>query len=652
MQHRWLLVPALLALLATGGPAFADDPVPAPAPAPAAAPPAAQTFGIQPAGETEPDARGTFTYGVTPGAILKDHVAVWNYSDQPLTLQVYPADAFNTDTGGYDVLPEGTPSTQAGSWLRTGATTLDLPARSRQIVPFTLAVPGTASPGDHPAGIVASMRTESKDAKGNAVTVDQRVGARVNIRVSGDLRAELKVEDAHAVYHPSANPLSSGHTTISYAVRNTGNVRLGGKQAVRVANVFGTIATGNAPADLQELLPGNVVHHQLDVAGAYPTLWSTAGITVDPLPIAGDKDPALSSSVDKRRFASIPWALLVVLVPLALLGSWWWRSARRRRPPASPAAPAAPGAPLTPVDPAAPAPAAPVPPAPAASAAPAAPVPVTAGAPAAVGTESAGSGGPVEPGAPVRPDGRSEPATSGAAASGSGASGPGVVLAGVLLLLTALTTLQLPLAPAASAAEPVGTLSFDYATGRDDDALDLLSSGQCPDPAADYLTVRITGAGFPAEGAPLTGTVAASVYRTAANGGYVLPLSNTLRVVATRSGSGQLSGAYTITASCRGKVNPTSRRDFTGVLTFTTPTTWQAVSVAAEGLIHDSGAAEPVPLAAPEAARPAAAVAPRPAGTPWFSLLAVAAGALLLGRIALPYARRWRSRRPAPEAAE
>ncbi|GAA0677667.1 hypothetical protein GCM10010193_33690 [Kitasatospora atroaurantiaca] len=557
-MRRWLLVlaPALLVLLLGGGPAHADD-------QPAGSPPAgaAQTFGIQPASATEPDSRGTFSYAATPGAVVKDHVAVWNYSDQPLTLRLYPADAFNTDSGGYDVLPEGRPSTQAGTWLKTAADSLTLPARSRQIVPFTLAVPAAASPGDHAAGIVASLRRESKDAKGNAVTVDQRVGARVHVRVSGELRAELRVENARAVYHPSLNPLAAGHTTISYSVRNTGNVRLGGRQAVRVSNLLGSIATGNAPADLQELLPGNVVTYRLDVAGAYPTLWATAGITIDPLAIGGDRDPKLSSSVSKQRFASIPWALLAVVLPLALFGGRWWQRRRRPAPPAVPA-------------------------------------------PVAVGA---------------------------------------LLVAGLLLV-------QLPLAPKASAAD-TGTLAFDYATGHDDDAIDLLTSGQCPDPAADYLAVRIAGSGFPAEGAPLTGTVAASVYRLASNGGYVLPLSNTLRVVATRNGSGPLHGAYTITASCRGKVNPASRRDFTGVLTFTTPSTWQAVTVAPEGVLHGAGA-DPVTMASTPQAAPEAAAAPKPQGAPVASWVATGAGILLLGWIGLPYARRLRAGRDRGEAAE
>jgi hypothetical protein len=87
------------------------------------------------------------------------------------------------------------------------------------------------------------------------------------------------------------------------------------------------------------------------------------------------------------------------------------------------------------------------------------------------------------------------------------------------------------------------------------------------------------------------------------------------------------------------------------VLTFTTPTTWQAAAVAPEGLIHAATAAEPAFEPSPPPVRPAPVAAPRPAGPPWYSLLAIGAGALLLGRTALPYVRRRRAGRPAPEAA-
>ncbi len=189
-----------------------------------------------------------------------------------------------------------------------------------------------------------------------------------------------------------------------------------------------------------------------------------------------------------------------------------------------------------------------------------------------------------------------------------------------------------------------GTLSFDYPTGHDDDPVDLLTSGLCPHPAADYLTVRINGAGFPAEGAPLNGTAAASIYRVAGNGGYVLPLATTLRTVATGHGVTELHGAYTLTASCRGRVNPTSVQDFTGVLTFTAPTTWQAATVAPEGLIHAANSDPAGPVAAPAKAAPVAArPAPAP-GTPFAAWLAMGLGVLLLGWIGVPYLRRRQAR--------
>ncbi|MFE9424495.1 WxL protein peptidoglycan domain-containing protein [Kitasatospora sp. NPDC006697] len=627
LTHR--LLPVLTAGLLLFGPgtgaARADDPAPAQQPGAAQA----QTFGIQPATDGKPDTRGAFSYSATPGAILKDQVAIGNYSDQPLTLQLYAADAFNTDNGGYDVLAAGKPSTQAGSWLKTGTDHLTLPGHTQQVVPFTLAVPADASPGDHAAGIVVALRVDTKDAKGNTVTVDQRVGARVNLRVAGDLKAELRVEDVRTVYHPSADPLDSGHTTISYVVANTGNVRLGGRQAVRVTNAFGMPATAPGSPDLKELLPGNVVRYQLDVSGAYPTLWSTAGITVDPLAVAGDKDPKLSSSTDKHRFASIPWALLGVLVVLGALGEFVRRRRRRPAPPATPPGPPAAGG------------------------------PETGGGPSTTAAEADA--------AAVEPVGVAVPVPATASRSGSATSGSGAAAAtggAALLLLLALAGAGLAGAPRALADTPTptavpgaadsasavpgpvtgpGTLAFDYPTGHDDDPIDMLSSGRCPNPAADYLTVRIAGPGFPAEGSVLNGNTPAAVYRVAANGGYVLPLTNTLRTAATGQGVAVLHGDYTVTASCHGRLSPTSVRDFSGVLTFATPTTWQAAAVAPAGVIHAADT-DPAP-ADPPVNRTAPAAAARPApGTPVAAWVAMGLGAALLGWIGLPRLLRRRAR--------
>ncbi|MEY9872784.1 hypothetical protein ABH931_002261, partial [Streptacidiphilus sp. MAP12-33] len=346
------LTALLTAVLAALAPTVAAA-LPAPASLPAAAPEAQQqTFGIQPASASGPDQRAALTYAATPGAQLKDHVAVYNYGDDPLTLSLYAADAFNTSTGGYDVLPASRTSTDVGAWIHLAVGTITLPPRTRQIVPFTLAVPANASPGDHSGGVVLALRRHTTDAKGNDITVDQRVGTRVHLRVPGALRPKLVVESVAVSYRGTLNPFGTGTTTVSYTVRNAGNIRLAGRQAVRVHNAVGGLTTASGPGALTELLPGNTETYTVQVRGVFPTLWSTASITVDPMAVPGDADPALPSAISDHVYATISWTLVaVVIVLLAIAVSLFLRFRRRRRygptgtpgpfggPPAGPSSP-------------------------------------------------------------------------------------------------------------------------------------------------------------------------------------------------------------------------------------------------------------------------------------------------------------------------
>ncbi|XVV04948.1 hypothetical protein ACQPW3_05965 [Actinosynnema sp. CA-248983] len=60
----------------------------------------AATFGVRPATAQAPDTRNNFSYSATPGAVVRDHVAVSNVSNDPVSLHVYASDAFNTPTAG------------------------------------------------------------------------------------------------------------------------------------------------------------------------------------------------------------------------------------------------------------------------------------------------------------------------------------------------------------------------------------------------------------------------------------------------------------------------------------------------------------------------------------------------------------------------
>jgi hypothetical protein len=245
-------------------------------------------------------------------------------------LRVYAADAFNTPNGGYDLLAFGHPSTDVGAWAVPARNSVAVAGRSTAIVPFTLSVPDKASPGDHSAGIVASLTSEQVDAKGDRIMVDKRVGTRIYLRVPGDLRPALKIEGLSSTFHQTLNPVGHGRTTVTYTVRNTGNLRLQGLQRLEVRTPLGSTVEGPRLPDLPQLLPGSSVSVASDVDGVLPAFWDTAAVRVDPIPPPGDQDPALLAAAASDTFAAVPWALLTLLVALGL-AALVWRTLRRRR---------------------------------------------------------------------------------------------------------------------------------------------------------------------------------------------------------------------------------------------------------------------------------------------------------------------------------
>lgn len=299
---------------------------------PGAGPNGRTTFGVQPSSADKPDGRPNYSYGVTPGAVIRDHIAIWNYGAKPLTLNVYAADAVNSAEGGFDLLPRATKSSDGGTWIKLGRSRVTVAARSRVIVPFTLTVPRTVTPGDHPAGIVASLSAVRTGAKGDRVQVDQRVGARMYLRVAGRLRPLLSVEDLRTDYHGTANPFGTGTATVSYTVRNTGNVRLAAEQTVRVHDAFGGIATVKGSRDLAEILPGNALRISVTATGVLPTVRDTTTVSVDAVSVRGDVAiPDLPSLTRSQDFWAVPWSLLAVLSAVAAVATGWWLRRRRRR---------------------------------------------------------------------------------------------------------------------------------------------------------------------------------------------------------------------------------------------------------------------------------------------------------------------------------
>ena len=100
------------------------------------------------------------------------------------------------------------------------------------VVAFTITVPQAATPGDHAAGIAASITSSGTTTDGAQVGVESRVGFRVITQVTGKLSPELSVAGLVGEYTPSFNLFAPGELVIRYEATNSGNTQLAFSDAV------------------------------------------------------------------------------------------------------------------------------------------------------------------------------------------------------------------------------------------------------------------------------------------------------------------------------------------------------------------------------------------------------------------------------------
>jgi hypothetical protein len=301
------------------------------------------TFGIEPSSALGADGRPHFSFGVTPGAILFDHVAAVNYSTVPLSLQLYATDAIETAGGGFGLLPADVKPTGAGSWisLPPSDASVEVPGRSatgpgQVVVPLTVHVPDKATPGDHVGGVIASLQTVGTNASGQKVILDQRIGTRVYIRVSGVLVPKIALTDQHATYEGTVNPVGQGRVKVSYRISNTGNEVVAlDHLAVSVSGLIGS-QQQRALANIPILLPGASLVENVVVPKVWPQFRVNETETATPLSLTGGRVPGLGLVTSGTGVWAVPWTLLAILV-LLVLGVVLWRRTRSRRPAPVPA---------------------------------------------------------------------------------------------------------------------------------------------------------------------------------------------------------------------------------------------------------------------------------------------------------------------------
>lgn len=267
------------------------------------------SWSVGPVDDAAGATRANFAYELDPGAVIEDSIAVTNDGSADLTLDIYPADAFTTREGNIDVLTSGAESVDGGSWVSVSATTVTLAPGEEAVVPFTLSVPADATPGDHPAGIVTSLRTDDPAAQ---VQVDRRLGSRMQIRVSGELVPAVEISSPTVSFSGQWNPFASGAVTVDYSLTNTGNTRVTATSAVNVAGPFGIAAVGTAPEQLSEVLPGSTIDVSETLDGVAALGWLSGTVTVAPASV-GFGAAALEVVAPEFGVPAVPYSTLIIL---------------------------------------------------------------------------------------------------------------------------------------------------------------------------------------------------------------------------------------------------------------------------------------------------------------------------------------------------
>ncbi len=270
------------------------------------------SWAVAPADESGSDGRSAAEHEVDPGEAVTDHLEIRNIGATDAEFEIGAADGHYTDNGRFTTLPPDQPSTDAGTWI-TSETSIAVPAGESVIVPYTVTVPESATPGDHAAGIAAALRTSSDSS---TIGVTGRVGFRVLVRVTGELAPSLAIEESTADYAAQWNPFRPGRISAAYTVTNTGNV------ALTLHDEFGGIDT-----DRGDILPDESRTVVTRESSAWPTLRISEPLRVRGV-APGDGEITAVAETSVAAWA-VPWSQILTLLGAALI-VWAIITGRRR----------------------------------------------------------------------------------------------------------------------------------------------------------------------------------------------------------------------------------------------------------------------------------------------------------------------------------
>ncbi|MDR1432318.1 MAG: DUF916 domain-containing protein [Propionibacteriaceae bacterium] len=267
-------------------------------------------WSVGPAAQTGLDGRISLRHSLDPGAQTNDAIAVTNLSESAATFSVATGTGVIGADGAFDIVQA---DQDEGQWvevdgLEAGQVTL-APGEVR-ILPVRIQVPVGAAPGDHPAGIAVGL------SQGQALTVTNRIGVRVHLRVNGEVAPALSVSVTGASFSPSWIPFAPGKLTVGYEVAATGNVRLGARASAESFGLFGIGKSTVQDNPITELLPGEKTSRTMTL-DAPALFWLWGDVSVVPTVVGEDEVSPPQALAADFSVAAVPWTGVAVVLLLA-----------------------------------------------------------------------------------------------------------------------------------------------------------------------------------------------------------------------------------------------------------------------------------------------------------------------------------------------
>jgi len=174
--------------------------------------------------------RSALEYHVVGGQVICDSVKLTNSSQHAVTVQLYPADGYNTTDGGFAFTAFKAKTTGVGTWVKLPFRKVTVPAGKAVDIPIKVRVPTKVTPGDTVGGVVArdTEVRQGQSVAGASVGVRAGVGVRLYAQVAGLRHPKLSLTKLklHLDGGLKSRLFGAPSATVTYQVGNTGNTLL------------------------------------------------------------------------------------------------------------------------------------------------------------------------------------------------------------------------------------------------------------------------------------------------------------------------------------------------------------------------------------------------------------------------------------------